>query len=269
MLKTTAKDFARLHKAASSKHMYLPTELLRAPKDASSSWLNANFGWLPFLKDLQKFYELTQECDKRMEQLKRDNGRWIRRGGSFSGDQSEEVVFDQTNTPGFWPSLPYYAYNPSNLGEKSMTIVTDHHSWFSGKFKYYIPLLRSPVWKPVALAHLYGLTPSPSLIYELTPWSWLADWASNLGDVISNLSDVVQDQLVADYAFLMSTTSRTATYRGTCHWINGTSTTLEWTAEQCYKQRVHASAFGFGFSRDDLSMRQNSILLALGINKFR
>jgi hypothetical protein len=120
------------------------------------------------------------------------------------------------------------------------------------------------------LDRLYGLRPGVDTLYQLTPWSWLVDYFSNLGDVIENLNSLTSDGLVIPYAYMMAekrivehTTLQIEVKRGSV-W---SPLTVGDRIEYVYQRRIPASPFGFGISDGDLTPKQISILAALGISR--
>lgn len=110
----------------------------------------------------------------------------------------------------------------------------------------------------------FGLNFSPSVVYELTPWSWLIDWFSNAGDCISNMTDY--NDLTAKYAYVMG--SRESRFRIESEmYYHKTTLRDTFVHSLSRKQRVEANPFGFGLTWDALSARQLSILGALGIGR--
>jgi hypothetical protein len=259
MLKGTAKAFHDAWRAMGGSLTGF------APKSVANHWLNTQFGWMPFLNDLRKFQRTTKLLDTKLKRLRRNNGKWERRGGTFISDSETEIV-DQGNTNGLYPALIFYHYETPS-GSKLVTSTTTQQVWFEAAFRYWIPgKPDSWYWKARAMAMLYGLTPSPSLIWELTPWSWLIDWWSNAGDCISNISSTLFDNLAAKYAFVMAKTSYKVTYEGSAN-LNSRHVHGSWDAEYSRKSRAAASPFGFGLTGDDFSTRQWSILSALGLTR--
>lgn len=142
--------------------------------------------------------------------------------------------------------------------------------------KFFIPNLESPSYRLYEVNKALGALPTPSLVYELMPWSWLLDYFGNLGDIIDNMSyGTAAENLVAKYAYVMSTYkfrvdySTTFTLRKT---IGTNSAGLRdfqcfYSNEFVNKWRVPANPFGFGTSWD-LNPGQLAILTALGISNF-
>jgi hypothetical protein len=262
MLMTTARGFRDLWRAHGGSY-YGGFR----PKAVADHWLNTQFGWFPFINDLRSFYKLTKNLDEKISQLRKDNGKWIKRGGIISVDESEEVLEDFT-TPHIFPGLNTYFYNGAPYGHTLVKRKYSRKAWFKARFRYWMPDLESDGWRGYtrALGHLYGAYPSPSLVWELFPWSWLADWCSNAGDVIANMTSIAYDNLAAKYAYCMGTTKQEVTADVTANFITG-SQQMVWTASLEAKTRYEASPFGFGLTGVDFSARQWSILAALGISK--
>jgi hypothetical protein len=140
--------------------------------------------------------------------------------------------------------------------------------WFEARFRYWIPNLESSPWDARAKAIVTGAMPSPELVWELIPWSWLIDWVSNAGDVIANISNSLQNGLTAKYAYVMGHKREVVTT--TCFSnFKENPITLSWSASLDAKHRVAASPFGFGLSSGDFSAWQWSILGALGLSRLK
>mgnify|MGYP003571886336 FL=1 len=264
MLRTTAKSFARIYRAAYGRKA--PRNMSRA---LANDWLNIQFGWIPFLSDLREFYKTCKNLDTKLKQLRRDNGRWIRRGGTVAVDDSEPVAaYSQSGSLGLRPALATGFYN-APYGESDVhTVYTGIH-WFEGAFRYWIPPEKETwKWNAKATAGLFGLRPSPSLIWELTPWSWLVDWVCNIGASLASLDSIMYDNLCAKYAYVMGTRRQTATSTGTNNYKSG-PVTLTRSAYLESKARREASPFGFGLTSDTFTGRQWSILGALGLTRLR
>jgi hypothetical protein len=232
------------------------------------------FGWKPFISDLRRLWSSIGKIDDQIAQLKRDNGRWIRRSGTYL-ETKEDVtspITDSLITP-----LNAYTAASTLLTQKYKRVQSSERVWFSGKFRYYIPGLDDPRWgKWTAIKHLWDLDIGPEQVYELIPFSWLVDWFSNLGSLISNLASITEDNLVAQYAYVMRSTMVTTTYTCTLRtslfdrdqgkylfkYYPLSASKVESTKDRCV-----ASPFGFNIELPDFSTWQLSILAALGISR--
>jgi hypothetical protein len=248
-------------------------------RDLGGNYLALEFGWKPFLRDIFDLLKSIKSIDKQVAQLKRDNGVWIRRKGILFTDEDE----DNYDSPidGGYMLYPNNAATVSTfriIDKYKLSIKSTRTCSFSGKFRYYIPGLKSQKWGDVsAIQRLWGLELDPELLYELFPYSWLADWYSNLGDVISNLCSDLEDHLVAKYAYVMLHTKKD--YVAECDFK--VRTMHNWTKDEWFsyyaktsthydlKSRATASPFGFNLNLPDLSAWQKSILIALGISRLK
>lgn len=262
MLKQTAGQFAYAW-----KHMGGRRFLKNTPKRVADEFLNTQFGWTPFLGDLRSLRQLIDKTDKTAENFKRNNNQWVRRAGTVTTESAAEIVKQSTTTSAHRPAR-LYPWTPASGDTGSYTVeyIRDKKVWFTARYKYYIPELNTPNWKSYAIRHMYGLRLTPTLIYELTPWSWLIDWFSNIGDVLANAEATIDDGLVSKYAYTMSQTTSRFVVTST---INGLGLAHAWEFATSLKHRGTALPYSFGYSNVDLSEWQMAILGALGISRLR
>lgn len=246
-------------------------------------YLNHVFGWLPFIEDLGKLYALSQSIDGRIKQIQRDNGRGVRRKANLS--YTESTTSDTKTSPtafyGARQAPPNDGYLP--WGSKWTTVRTEsRRSWFSARYRYFIPNVDSPEWIAGAKKVLAGAAITPSLVWELTPWSWMVDWFLNVGDILSNFSENAVEDLVADYAFCMINTKVRLESVSSGSWTGWSSgdpssifsndvPSIEHTLKTIdtieIKARVMGSPYGLGVKYPDLNSRQVGVLAALGISR--
>lgn len=241
---------------------------IKLSKSAAEHHLNTQFGWLPFVGDLRRFYNTFMNLSEQMNQLRKDNGQWVKRAGTFR--YSSEIVKDE-KTDHDSGLLPYLGLNwtypiGGSVGDYRITVRQIRRCWFAGRFKYYIPALETPYWPLKAVQHLFGARVNPEVIWNLTPFTWLVDWFSNAGDVIANFSD--HDNLVAKYAYVMGKTSLDGSV--VCRYnIQPKPLLLEFKYTLERKTRCVANPFGFDLSWGDLSARQWSLLGAVGLSRLK
>lgn len=236
------------------------------PSDVAGEYLNFEFGVKPLLKDLRKLRDSLQRADALMKQYVRDSGRLVRRSYRFDPDhRSDLAVEGSASTP-----FPAHTWIYRNKVPRRKRTVSETQTWFSGAFTYYV---NNDLWKGYAgeiqkINHLLGVLPTPSALYDLTPWTWFADWFVNLGDVVNNVSMFLTDGLVMPYGYVMrrETVSRIYDHYGCVTFLNEHA---HGTQEFRYvaKLRRRASPFGFGLSEESFTARQLAILAALGISQ--
>lgn len=237
-------------------------------KSLGHEYLNIQWGWLLLLRDLRNLYHTWHNLDRLLAQLKRDNGKRVRRRGKISHGKTVSTYQDVHGFYFMYPTLTSEFY--SGFNNRRVIVRTDESSSsFSAGFRYWIPDIGSSYWTIRARAALFGLRPTPSLLWEVIPWSWLYDWFSNVGDVLSNMSTNAAENLVADYAFVMA--HRVLTYDVTQDMAIAQppyNLRVRTQLLREVKQRRHATPYGFGLTFDGFSGRQMLILAALGLARY-
>lgn len=226
-------------------------------------YLNIEFGIKPLINDVNSFLDATANSTKILQQLERDSGKVVRRRYNFktTKDVYEDVLLSQ-NLGG--QHLNAYFFS---AGKLTRTITKHRSVWFSGAYTYYLPPEGTISRRLSELNKLYGIRFDLNTIYQLSPYSWLVDWETSLGDVFQNLSLFSNDGLLLRHGYIMCRSH----YDVTETWEGGlklspnvyTPSTLKshYTVE--VKQRLKATPYGFGLSLSSLSGRQLSILAAL------
>jgi hypothetical protein len=245
---------------------------LRNFRDIGHDYLNVEFGWKPFLNDMRDAFNSIITVEKRLKQLARDNGKPIRRRAS-------KVIENTTySESGYNP--PVLSACPSRLaavpGSGSSTWTRRKDVRFTARFRYWIPTTgpEASIERAYRALQVLGALPTPKLVWDLMPWSWLIDWFSNIGDVIENVSTNAADNLVCEYGFMTSRTRISSEQFGkamlglggaTVSPLNATIYDLSVSYSSDYKNRSGCNPFGFGATWNSLSARQNLILAALGL----
>lgn len=271
-MKPTEPEFSVLNSLYELRE--LPSLLhlrVKNAKDLAGLHLNGQFGWLATLADIRKFVNAQQRAQKRLSQLLRDNGRPVRRRLTLRDEVSDESVETGELWGYFLPGdpSPYFCSSPPTT---ETVRYTRDKIWASAQFRYWLPDgPRDILWKRAMMARLFGAMPTPQVVYNMIPWSWLVDWFSNLGDVIANLDAGVADRLAADRFYVMRSKERV-------HWANrkiglydqrGKPFQLSGRAYNVAysKVRLKGSPFGVGLTDNMLSPMQLSILGALGLSR--
>lgn len=244
-----------------------------AARNAGDEYLNKEFGWDPLVSDVVSFGDTIRNSDVIMSQYERDMGNLVRRRRNLPSESSRtQTVLSVSKLP---DGIRITTSGPENAWTPGAWSVEDYKSvrtWFSGAFCYGIPLNSTGREGVASLAaeadKLFGLSLTPDVLWELTPWSWAIDWFSNTGDVLSNLSDVVTQGLVMHYGYVMEHTVHAKTYSlEGCTFGGRPIKVPQAQIVTETKKRVRANPFGFGVSWDSLSPFQLSILAAIGISR--
>lgn len=232
----------------------------------SGEYLNYQLGVSPAIGAVTDFREAAERSEEIIAQLQRDSGKPIRR--RFAYDQVRSATReDATFYPGTDPAALAYLVRQ---GKVSTFTTTTTDMWFSGAFTYFLPEEVGLRRKIRELDAVYGVKPGIDTAWELIPFSFVADYFANMGDVLSNVNAFASDGLVMKYGYMMAKQVKhvIVSWEGqVC--INGTwvSRRLDATLVATTLQRRKANPFGFGVSDESLTPRQLSILAALGLNR--
>lgn len=232
---------------------------LRA-KHAGGEYLNVEFGWLPLVSDMRKFAYSVNNSAKILSDYRAGSGK-ITRVGYHYPSSNQFTSGNQT----------IFLYTPGNSGFSGAVSATyvasqETNTWFSGAFKYHLPVPDSTISKIQLYADyadkLLGVKPTPENIWNSSPWTWGLDWFANMGDILTNVSQLGQNGLALMYGYIMSETRTKHTWTS----VAGDSrTTGSVTRDQVYKKRLPANPYGFGVTDAGLTLQQKAIVVALGL----
>lgn len=229
-------------------------------------YLNYQFGLVPTYSDVKSIIETTRKAEKLLKQYRRDSGRLVRRRVNYDPvTESSRAVWSTTSYP-IETESGYF----SSVGPTYRETKTTVKQWFSGAFQYFVhdDSTSAGLGYLEQANHLYGIEPTPSALYNLTPWSWLLDWFTNTGDVLENVSLYLQDPMLLRWGYVMQHSLHEVTYTQQLRTNQGRAVTADVTFHQERKIRRKVTPFHFGLTDSELDARQWSILAALGLTKF-
>ena len=247
-------------------------------------YLNYKFGWAPFVSDLRKMYNLWHTIDKHLAKLVRENGKSLRRTATLVDQTTITPTYSESiNRPGQYVD-GFPSFVSCNTGSTVFQIVSESRLrvWYVGKYTYNVPDIGSSQWTRNAKLALFGALPTPELIWNVTPWSWLTDWFVNVGDVLSNFSDnaVGSPSSLSSSGYIMMNQKTTTKYEAYSEWsgvnVSGWLATrclpgahTFWTKQELeIKSRAAAgSQYQLAASMDAFNSDHWNILAALGLSK--
>jgi hypothetical protein len=239
-------------------------------------YLNVEFGWKPFVSDIRKMLEAVRHSARIISQYERDAGKVVRRRFSFpTRTENSESTLMGTGQPPYLFFSEHEAYECFEPGYSAVIHKLQHleeRYWFSGAFTYNVASSDS-AWghlvKYEQLSNrLLGNRITPAVLWELTPWSWLADWVADIGSIITNATLLSQDGLVMRYGYLMRQTTAIDTYTPVhAPFKIGMFGHATAQLSVVQKERARATPFGFGLDTESFTARQWAILAALGLSR--
>lgn len=281
MLLTSSEFFHNSWKEAGGSRY---SSIRDAPKRVADHFLNHNFGWVPFVNDLVSFHDVYQNSEKYIEQITRDNNSWIKRVRVMDDIESVTPITKGGITAGVNPFIGNFPWNMcrsrtipglgATMAQWSIREEVHTRVWAMGSFKYYRPEFDASLadyssqWNDLQRRlKVWGAEISPTNVYKSTPWTWLIDWFSNVGDNIDLANDILVDGVASRYMYVMRHWTRRLIFATSIFYWQG-DINLEWNRFIETKQRQRASSsFGFSLLPKDLSVKQWSILTALGLSR--
>jgi len=247
-----------------------------ASKKLGQEFLNYQFGIAPFISDFRKFLNSVLNASKEIRKYSSESGTIQNRHFYFpviksskrdvlsSGGGSYNAMPDNV------PNDPFTSGGPP----QSISVLTQKSDriWFKGSYIFNLAVGDSTIGKlkeAEQLANkLLGTRLTPSVLWQIAPWSWLADWVFNIGDIIDNATALKSDGLVLRYGYLMCESTYKTTYELANASYGGLQPRLLQTSlVTTRKQRKRATPYGFGVSPDSFTDQQWAILGALGLTK--
>lgn len=226
-------------------------------KGAGGEYLNIEFGWKPLLAEVQALADSTKRSGEIWRNHLQGANKDIHR--SYDSPEVTTVQVYPFNQAGF-PT------QSAMIWTGATTITHTTKQWYEFAFRYVIPMgadFKSQMERTLAEANkLYGVGITPDVLWNLSPWSWAADWFGNTGDVLANMSALQSDTLVLLYGYAMRSDIVETRSVGT-HTVNGRTYHSSNTMTHTIKQRRPANPYGFGVAGQALSVSQKAIVAAL------
>jgi len=228
-------------------------------KRAGGSYLNYEFGWAPLVRSVEDFSRAVNKSDEILTAYKQGANQSLKK----------RYEFPPEDFPLWFEPNARFVANPSNGGffSGSRKITRSKKIWFEGSYRYHIPLGNSKGDQMSRFGSdarkLLGLRLDPEVLWNLSPWSWAADWFGNTGDILHNVSAFGTDGLVLEYGHIMCHARTVEEWVGVSE--NDGKTVLTATVVSETKQRFPATPYGFGATLSSLNEKQIAILGALGL----
>lgn len=252
----------------------------RSARSVGGEYLNVEFGIKPMIRDIQSLARSVLESKKILEQYKRDAEKVVRRRVTLV---DEEVKRDFVASQSISSGIGGMTLNGQSYSMATFSVVPPTRApallerkesvWFSGAFSYHLMETDTLLGKLAAYEQLanklLGTRLDVSVVWELTPWSWLIDWFIDISSFLGRVNRLANDNLVLRYGYVMhevhlemSILRPGFTNRQGLVVPAGITTT-----HVHHKNRVRSTPYGFGFDVEALTPSRWAILAALGLTK--
>jgi len=235
-------------------------ETTRRAKAAGGEYLNLEFGWLPLVRGVRDFAKTVDNSDQILRSYQEQANKVIQRGYEFplsEESHAEPMSFGSAVAGG------------GNYTQGGCYQHRRQRKWLEVEYIYHLPTgqTRNDKFRRYGsyARKLLGIDLSPEVLWNLSPWSWAADWFGNVGDVMHNISALGTDGLVIRNGYIMCHMEYTRQDSGR---LSGSGPMCTHTTIKETKSRLSATPFGFGVSYSGLSLKQTAIVAALGLSKW-
>ncbi|DAD51959.1 TPA_asm: maturation protein [ssRNA phage Esthiorhiza.1_2] len=172
--------------------------LKEVAKDIPNEYLSYHFGWKQTYKDIKELLALPEAMSKKYEFLVRRAGKptTFRVKRDFTSSLSE--------------GLPAFVYDGSPLEfdvnqTTRMERITQVRLVINSTFDFPPPNLIS--FRSSSFFDRIGLVPRPTDLYNLTPWTWLLDWFTGLGNYVELIDNMARDDSLINWGMFTAKTS--------------------------------------------------------------
>jgi len=241
-----------------------------AAREAGRQYINLEFGWAPMISDLKGILNDVLNSYKLIKMYQRGSGKTTRRSFHFDpvieNSQNFQIGARLLNCD----EHLFQGGNP--FGTVTLYSGLHQNIWFKGAYVYFLNFgqaLPARMERYASLAQqLLGLKLTPAVLWDLVPWSWLADWRLDLTSMLNINSDLSTDNLVIKYGYLMRLTKAYNSYALTeLEPKFGDRGPYVNTYSVVQKERVKATPYGFGVDPGQFTLSQLAILASLGITR--
>lgn len=256
------------------------TQLLRQglrPRSSGGEYLNVQFGWKPLINDTVKLARAVSRSREILEQYTRDSDRIVRRRRVLVDGDVQTTVTEKVPVTLASPVADYSGYDVGRMVGNTHyealcldKVTTD--VWFSGAFSYHLEeadtLLEKLLLYEQMANRLLGSRLDATVLWELTPWSWLIDWFADVSSFVARTTRLSEDGLVLRYGYVMRKRVGERTFMlPDITSSAGRIPTPMTTYTSVLLERIKSTPYGFGLDVNAFSAQRWAILAALGMTR--
>jgi hypothetical protein len=147
------------------------------PSDAAGGYIAYSFGWAPLISDLKKLVDFSAHIDQRIRSFRKLEVK-AKQGGSLGTVQTRSSeILREVMIPSYWVTKPIY--------KGKIVCNEERRHWYTARAELLTALpSNAEDERLLAAKAAFGLNLSAASLWEATPWSWLIDYLSNVGDYL-------------------------------------------------------------------------------------
>lgn len=168
------------------------------PEQYVSFW----FGWRQIYNDLLGLLSIPQRISKEVNYLIDRNGK-------------ATTLRTTKKFPGVSTTSPAFTYDPlqflsNSVNESNVSVNTVHTRTHELRLvinaTFDFPSIGEPKFREDFFLKKLGAVPTLTDVYNLTPWTWLFDWFTGLGNYIELIDVINTDPSLINYGFITGVT---------------------------------------------------------------
>lgn len=199
-LKNTMEDLRKVFNtfASSRSTRDLIFDLRKTSKNIPSEYLSYHFGWRQTYKDLVDLLDLPQKLSKRISFL-------IQRSGKPTTLRSKRIHLSaETGVSGFtYDSVSNHEWFQTTVSR----IVRESEIRLVVSSTFDFPPINEPILRSKFFYEKIGVTPRFIDVYNITPWTWLFDWFTGLGNYLELIEEINHDPSLINWGMVTVKTS--------------------------------------------------------------
>lgn len=246
-MRDTIRSFSELEKLLNKDIL----SILRASKELSpkllknlsGEYLSYNFGWKQLVSDVYDLLVKPQKIQKQIDFL-------IRRAGKPTTYRTKrDFLVSRSGAPDF--SYHIMGENVESIGTRvdnkiqlSMVVNTT----------FSFPSINQVSFRKDLYDKKLGVYPTFTDLYNLTPWTWLVDWFTGLGNYVEIIDEIHNDKSLINWGFITGKSSvdvtttivtKKSSWQGIS--VNGVGENVEYKQYNTHSSLLHI----------DLQLRKN------------
>jgi hypothetical protein len=245
-------------------------DLLQIGPDLAGDYVAYNFAWKPLVSEIRGYYAQVVRHDAIIREAKSPkNSRVIKTGYNYPANTASSVSWSSTQTGARW----HDGVTLGRVVSSATSVNSSKKTWFRGKYVNFSGMPKAETQNQHDMAsyakEVLGLEFTPEVLWNLSPWSWFADWLTNTDVLLSSVSSALSDGMVPVEGFVMCHTrqhAETVTTGPPSGRAMRFSPMSSERVRESKKRFISTPYLGFN-SVGSLTAKQLSILAALGISR--
>lgn len=195
-LKDTMEKLRRVYASLPSGKRDLIFSLKDLKGNIPNEYLSFHFGWKQTYKDLVDLLNLPEKLSKKLNFLLRRSGKptTFRISRNFLSSESGVPGFIYDTVSNFeWVDWTYQSQSKIERSSEVRLVV-------NALFDF--PPVNVPQLQSHRLRDFVGLNPRLIDVYNLTPWTWLFDWFTGIGQYVELIESINRDNNLINWGMI-------------------------------------------------------------------